>query len=477
LICGSPGSGKSAIAASVVFDLDERRRLASNFDFKHNNASLSDPSVVWRTVASDLTRFHPGVKSSLIEVLKGVDPGRDMALQFQRLVVEPLIKNQEGLLLNPPVVVLDALDECGSDRSQLDERRRLLETLTQWCNLPRTFKLIVTSRDERLPNSFRKSCKTIVLQTGNRVASETTNDIRHFFEKRFALIAEGYPSLHNWPGERTIDQLATRAAGLFIWAETLLRFVGNEKYPPDEQLDLVLHGGFGEEGDVINKLYQRILAVSFENSDDRMLNALRTVIGTIVLAKVPLHRNDLVHFLSTPVKESVIDLILNKLSSVVSIGTTDQLIHICHLSFIDFICNPTQSLQFVIDRSTRSGSLASSCFRLMEVGLKFNICSLETSHYCNDDVPDLPARIAKSVPPHLSYVCRFGWQHLRDTPPEGSSRINLLKDIDDFLHVRLLYWLEVMSLIKEMPMALSALHFMTRWIGVSSLRVFQNLLV
>jgi hypothetical protein len=110
LLYGSPGSGKPAIAASVVFNLDERR--ASNFDFKHNNASLSDPSVVWRTVASDLARFHPGVKSSLIEVLKGVDLGRDLALQFQRLVVVPLMKNQEELISNPPVVVLDALDEC-----------------------------------------------------------------------------------------------------------------------------------------------------------------------------------------------------------------------------------------------------------------------------------------------------------------------------------------------------------------------------
>jgi hypothetical protein len=192
------------------------------------------------------------------------------------------------------------------------------------------------------------------------------------------------------------------------------------------------------------------------------------VIGTIVLANVPLRRSELVHFLNTPVTETAIEFILNKLSSVISIGTKDQLIHICHLSFVDFICNPSRSLQYVVDRSTRSRNLALSCFRLMQVGLKFNICGLETSHLCNDDIPDLPSRIEKSVPPRLSYACRFGWQHLRDTHPEASSRVELLKRIDDFLHVRLLYWLEVMSLIKEIPTALSSLHFMTRWIGVSS---------
>jgi hypothetical protein len=473
LICGSPGAGKSTIAASVIFDLYERRRLASSFAFKHSNASLSDPRVVWRTVAYDLARFHPSVKDSLIGVLKGVDPSRDFALQFQRLIAEPLMKNQGELLSNPPVVVLDALDECGSEPSQSDERRRLLETLTQWRSLPRTFKLVVTSRDERLSNSFRQSCRTIVLRTGHRVDSETTRDIRCFLENRFALIAEGYPSLRNWPGERTIDRLAARSAGVFIWAETLIRFVGNEKNTADKQLDHVLHGDLGKE-DVISGLYQRILDVSFENVDDQILDALRAIIGTIILAKVPLRRHDLVHFLGIPVQETVIDFILNKLSSVLSIGSTDQLIHICHLSFVDFICDPTRSPQYIIDRSTRSGIFSSSCFQLMSVELKFNICGLETSHLRNDNVRDMPSRIAKSVPPRLFYACRFGWQHLRDTSPEVSSCIELLKDIDDFLHVRLLYWLEVMSLIKEIPMALSALHFMAGWIGVSSLCVFRS---
>jgi hypothetical protein len=473
LICGSPGAGKSAIAASITFDLHERRRLASSFAFKHDNASLSDPSVVWRTVAFDLARFHPGVKSRLIEILKDVDPGRDLALQYQQLIAEPLMKNQNELISKPPVIVLDALDECGSDRSQSDERRRFLETLTQWRRLSRTFKLIVTSRDERLPNSFRQSCKTIVLHTGHRVASETTRDIRRFLESRFALVAEGYPSLRNWPGERAINRLADRSAGLFIWAETLIRFVDNEKNTADNQLDHVLRGDLGEEGDVISGLYQRILDVSFRNADDQILDALRAVIGTVVLAKVPIRRNDLVHFLDTPVQEAVIDFILNKLSSVLSIGTTDQLIHICHLSFVDFICNSTHSRQYDIDRSTRSGILASSCFRLMSVELKFNICDLETSHLRNDDVRDLPSRIAKSIPPHLFYACRFGWQHLRDIPLEASSCIELVRDIDDFLHVRLLYWLEVMSLIKEIPVALSALHFIAGWIRVSSSCVLE----
>ena len=75
LLTGSPGAGKSTLAASIVSNLCDRQRLGSSFAFKHDNANLSDPASVWRTVASDLARFHPGVRCSLVEILRGVDPG------------------------------------------------------------------------------------------------------------------------------------------------------------------------------------------------------------------------------------------------------------------------------------------------------------------------------------------------------------------------------------------------------------------
>jgi hypothetical protein len=81
----------------------------------------------------------------------------------------------------------------------------------------------------------------------------------------------------------------------------------------------------------------------------------------------------------------------------------------------------------------------------MKSGLKFNIYGLETSDLLNDEVQDLPARIQESIPTRLAYACRFGLQHLQDTPREG---VDLLNDVDYFLHVKFLYWLEVMSLMK-----------------------------
>jgi hypothetical protein len=473
LLSGGPGAGKSTIAASVVSDLDRRKRLGSSLAFKHSEASLSDPTAVWRTVASDLARFHPSVKDSLVEILGRVEPGRaDIDLQFRRLIEEPLTQNVERLSHNP-VVVLDALDECGSDRSLSGQRRQLLDTLRKWGNLPRAFKLIVTSRDERLPGSFRQACRHVVLETGSHVTSMASDDIRLFLRTRFGEISERYDWPSTWPGESMIEKLTRRAAGLFIWAETLVCFVDNGKCFPKHQLDLVLQGDFGKEGDAVNGLYRRILDVSFEDSDPRVVDAFLAIVGTIVLAKVPISRADVASFLILPVEESDIDFILDKLSSVISIGKTDRMIHVCHLSFADFICDTTGYPKYAIDRAIHSRNLALACFQMMKSGLKFNICGLETSDLLNDQVQDLPARIKKSIPTRLAYACRFGLQHLQDTPQGGSSGVELLNDVSRFLRVQFLYWLEVMSLIKEVPSAMTTLFAVVQRLSVSISGFFE----
>src|SRR5262245_15036902 len=163
-----------------------------------------------------------------------------------------------------------------------------LNSLTQWASLPAQFKLIITSRNDRLPTSFRDICKTLVLETGSLVSGESTSDIHLFLKYHFKNIAHRYPSLYNWPGESTIKLLTRRSAGFFIWAETLIRFVGDEECLPREQLHQVLDGDFCDEGETINRLYQRILDVSFGRSKDRILHAFRMVVGTIILAKIPL---------------------------------------------------------------------------------------------------------------------------------------------------------------------------------------------
>lgn len=157
-LAGGPGAGKSTIASSLVSKLTVRRRLGASFFFRRGNATLSDPTALWRTIAYDLALFEPVFSRNLIKALKErkIDPGwPDIALHFKIMIQELLMKTYDHTPAHTiPVILIDVFDECDSDHFPA-QRKALLDTLTQWSHLPKKFKLIVTGRDDRVPQPFR----------------------------------------------------------------------------------------------------------------------------------------------------------------------------------------------------------------------------------------------------------------------------------------------------------------------------------
>ncbi|KIM74066.1 hypothetical protein PILCRDRAFT_80418 [Piloderma croceum F 1598] len=100
----------------------------------------------------------------------------------------------------------------------------------------------------------------------------------------------------------------------------------------------------------------------------------------------------------------------------------------------------------------------------MKAGLKFNICNLETSYVSNDNICDLNDRIQNHIPDHLAYACHFWADHLQ----KAKFTPRVLSDIDDFLSQQLLFWLEVLSLVKEVHIASPALLSTADWAQVSA---------
>jgi hypothetical protein len=461
-ISGHPGVGKSTIASSLESRLaKEHRRKRSCFFFKREEVNLTNPTAVWRTVAYYLAQGDGKFADNLVQVLKEstIDPGNaDIALHFQFLIKETLEKSYDADCPSKtiPIIIIDALDECYSESSQW---WTFLETLTQWKQLPPKFKLIVTGREEDfLSMKLLPISRRISLVSGGEVGPEVNGDIRRFFEKRFKEVLR-CSSLPEWLGDRVLDKLTTQAAGLFIWAETVVKFVRKDLY--ESQLELVLRGDIGE-GNHVAELYEKIIKFSFPEPSDDVRNIFKLVVSTIVLAKAPLRIDDVAKILEK--KRSEVDLILSRLSSVISGRSTDQCLRIGHLSFTQFICNSERGSKpdlkwFVIDRDTGSQELAMACFRLMEDGLQFNICGLQSSDLLNDEVVDLSQRIEKYISSTLFYSCRFWAAHLLDATIEldGHGHKTLMKEVEDFFCARALFWLEVMSLKKKVAEANIAL--------------------
>ena len=86
LLTGSPGAGKSAIASTLVSNLQEAGLLGSSFFYKRGDIAQGDPAACWRTIAFDLAQCDRVIAKTVVENIKGrkVDLERaDVELHFK----------------------------------------------------------------------------------------------------------------------------------------------------------------------------------------------------------------------------------------------------------------------------------------------------------------------------------------------------------------------------------------------------------
>ncbi|CAE6403726.1 unnamed protein product [Rhizoctonia solani] len=93
----------------------------------------------------------------------------------------------------------------------------------------------------------------------------------------------------------------------------------------------------------------------------------------------------------------------------------------------------------------------------MQRDLKFNICELESSHLRNHEVPDLKLRIKSHIGPALQYACTHWIEHFTASPNQ-----TLLTSTKTFFDgPQLMYWLEVLSILGRLDVAISGLSNLT----------------
>ena len=98
--------------------------------------------------------------------------------------------------------------------------------------------------------------------------------------------------------------------------------------------------------------------------------------------------------------------------------------------------------------------MALGCLRVMNKYLSFNICRLATSYVPNRRISDLEDRLTKFVPEYLSYAACNWKDHL----PNIQFPIVLQQELASFLRCKLLFWLELLSLLKSVSRAAPSLE-------------------
>ncbi|EJC98429.1 WD40 repeat-like protein [Fomitiporia mediterranea MF3/22] len=447
---GVAGSGKSTVSTTIAGHFRGIARLAAFLFFQRER---SDPGAVIRTLAYKLASFDASLAKYIIEA---IEEDNDIALapaeiQFEKLLRDPLMAakdDMKGLM----VIVLDALDECGTEKT----RRTLVETFRKGLpELPKNFRFLITSRKEPdIDQAFSLRPDRVCAFELEYDSESCRNDVLcyldHALRKVFTIRTLPIPD--DW--QLKMSRLATAAAGLFIWASTAVKLVDCDN--PAPKLTNLVYQSQRLSG--LGKLYNSILissGVSFEDESSKVRFA--QVFGLILLSRIPLSDNTIDELLGFSSDEPS-RLILSRLQSVL-VFTRGAPVRFCHASFRDYLLSPERkSDPWLIDFESQKMFIASRCFEVLRGGLRFNICGLQSSYIPNDQIPGLPDRITANIPPHLEYACLFWTEHLRDAAfsPE------LLNELKGFLYNRLLYWLEVMCFQRKASPTLT--HAMT-WLS------------
>jgi len=450
-LSGSPGSGKTTIASTVVADF---HCFSGQFFFSRDEAELQDPDNLWRRIALDLSLGSNDLKKSIAQALetqKANIRGLDISMQFEHLIAKPL-QHTFGTSVEPLLIVVDALDEC-------DSYEKLLPSLVSWSHLSKSLKLLITSRHYHDIQSRLRSVSVYHnLNTGHGVSTHTSHDLEKYFVARFSGVT-GLPP--KWPGPIRVSLLVRKAAGLFVWAKSAMNFILHKGGDPEERLDII-SAGSGEGIDAVDSLYHQVISVALQGLRKQEETALRLVLGSIIIAKTPLRTQDLKELLG--VKDASLNSIISQLGPILSINDANYL-RVCHQSVTDFLLDPERSRDFWIDCQLHSLCFSGYCLKFLNAKLKFNFFDLKTSHILNKDIPELDDHIETVKSTALDHASYFWASYLQNY--DGIIQQEVQAEMEKFLMVHCLHWLEIMSLMGKVNHATHLLLLAANWSKVS----------
>jgi hypothetical protein len=352
----------------------------------------------------------------------------------------------------PIILILDALDECGST----EKREALLDILAeQSVGLPAAIRILITSRSER---DIRRTFETrhhILAEELDITSDANSHDIVSYLRHRMMHVrikAQNLPLAMDWPGEDGIQKLAERASGLFVWASTASRFI--DGHDPRRRMDVILNGHAASGGAEreLDVLYRKALQSAGSWDDEDFVADFNAILGIVLVAQMPLSSDAIDLLLDAPYDRPS-NHTISQLSCILQLNPTVRLLH---PSFADFLMTRSRCARDIwfFDQVFQHQTLFFHCWRRLDVVLKRNLCNLTLSK-------DLESgTLAEDV----TYACVFWVDHLcmitGDIPL-------VIERLDDFINQHLLHWFEAMSILRRSRDTIKLLGKLYSWIAVS----------
>ncbi|KAI0743253.1 hypothetical protein BC629DRAFT_1599649 [Irpex lacteus] len=479
---GHAGSGKSTIAQSLAERLFAQGQLGASFFCSRNSQETSDLRAIFRTIAFQLARTANGqsetYRKSLLEAMS-TQANPDVATyslneQLKYLILEPA--TQSGI---NTVVIIDALDECIDDKST----SAILNLLSQHAaRLPHLkVKFFITSRPEsHIRAAFRLTPleELTDVMVIHKVAADSINqDIRLFLDHNFLRIAKprsDFDVTEIWPEPKEVNTLVIASAGLFIFAATIIKYIDARHEDPKARLNEIINfkefralasdtSPSAHPFDELDKLYLQVLKQSSAgNNMDK--EARKAILGLVVVACAPVSIATIAGILN--LDPGKVRNLVRPLHSVLLVPAEDtNPLSLHHKSFADFLVDSgrCEATEFLIMEDDHHRSTALHCLDFMKGGLKKNICGL-SRYSMNSDLLVEPGKLDECIGNTLRYCCQYWARHLTSDCARDHHFSEAQPQLEYLLTNQMLMWVEVLSLIGDLPSTVHSLIMLKEWL-------------
>jgi len=466
---GLAGTGKSTIAQTFAEISFADGRLGASFFCSRDFEDRSNLQAIFPTLAFQLASRYPLFRKELLQILEACpDVGQEsLYWQMENLIVGPL--NATGI---QTFIVIDALDECKDE----EPASAILSILSRYIYEIPNVKFFITGRPEPLIRSGfhlqSLALITEVLRLHEVKPEVVDNDIKLFFRTELTHLAKNRSDCdltEEWPSPSDINILCKKATRFFIYASTVVKFVGSDNDPPPKRLALItsLPESTAEEGKSgVDQLYTKVLEQAFYNvhtDNSKHHSCFQAVVGAVVLIFNPLSIKGLSELLGYDTSD-ISSTIQSIQSLLLAPDSTEEPILTFHKSLPDFLTDPERckDKRFLVEPMVNHTEILLSCLNLMREGLRKNMCNLD-DHAILNEVKDLSTHCKDHIGDALKYACCFWTRHLLRIPGSVSCIEEVEKGINQFFTMCFPYWVEVLALTGNLGAGVHAINDVEQW--------------
>lgn len=434
------GAGKSAFAHELARRCHERNILASSVFFAHDVHELSQPDKVITTIAREISAKNGNAEyadavCAIIESEPTLASTFDFR-QFEELLVKPsrLLPTHQS-----QVIVIDAIDECAEARNFRSFLRILQDGITR---LPSTFRFIITARSTPRIETHLPQGQHVQQHSLQTHGVSNLRDVELYALHCLNQVARDQRKNSAWVAD-VLPGFLVAAGGLFIWVETVSEYLRYATDPDEALHDFATHNPDPSTSAErrMDMLYTHCLE-RFDWTDRSFMNGFHLVLGSILVAKVPLSLTALIK-LHPNISQAKFTNILRELRAILSVpNEADQPIRIIHQSFHDFITRRAKDQSFYVAVADHNQQMAISCLHILNGQLKQPIPNTGYldedggSHSSGPGIPNIPDGC---VSEELWYACRFWTEHcisMVDPQP-------LLELVEEVIRENFVRWIEI----------------------------------